>query len=454
MRPNLQAQIMRQRDFYPVSLNGCKLYLPIWAYRQAVSGKILDISGNNNYGVITGAVPYPGNPQMTSVGSTFNRGDFTTTNAFLWSSLDLSPYAGTDLGSTPFWIELTDGAGKKATGYIGAVGAGAGETAPDELLNTPDFSAKGNWGDNGLGAISITGGKATWTACAADKSLYQLGVTPTGVGIVVRAKLTVDSITTGGLRFSLGGTFLAPYFVLSVGANAKYYTINTGGTGNFNIITGTNTTAIADDVSLRIVTDPPSTAVHIVSSLNGTTRGWANIESGFDPNGIASWKIYGVVPKMVQGWYFDDVDDLIVHPSINFGKTHSLLYWIQSFNNAKGVIHGGAANYHVAIDGTNVYYNAGATELSQAHGGGVSNFTMIGIVRSGTTVQFFKNGIQVGTDQTLDANNDQTLTTLGSYGTPGTFFGGTITEDEGFTKAFSAQEIRNYYELTRHKFRS
>jgi len=56
----------------------------------------------------------------------------------------------------------------------------------------------------------------------------------------------------------------------------------------------------------------------------------------------------------------------------------------------------------------------------------------------------------VGTDQTLDANNNQTLTTLGSYDTPGTFFGGIRLEDIGFTKTFSAQDIRNYYELTRH----
>jgi len=158
------------------------------------------------------------------------------------------------------------------------------------------------------------------------------------------------------------------------------------------------------------------------------------------------------MPSQCIGWYFDDVDDLIAHPSINFGKTHALLYWLRSFNNVKGIIHGGAANNHVAIDGTNLYYNAGATELEQAHGGGVSNPTMIGIVRSGTTVQFFKNGVQVGTDQTLDANNDLALTTLGSYDTPGTFFGGVILENGGFIRALSAQEIRNFFELTRGRY--
>jgi len=42
---------------------------------------------------------------------------------------------------------------------------------------------------------------------------------------------------------------------------------------------------------VRQVTDPPSAAVHIISSLNGTVRNWASIESGFNPNNIASWVI-------------------------------------------------------------------------------------------------------------------------------------------------------------------
>jgi hypothetical protein len=53
---------------------------------------------------------------------------------------------------------------------------------------------------------------------------------------------------------------------------------------------------------VKRVTDPPATAVHIVSSLNGTTRNWASIESGFDPNTIASWKIYDLAHP---GFYID-----------------------------------------------------------------------------------------------------------------------------------------------------
>jgi len=82
--------------------------------------------------LITPSAPSTWMWAIGSIGSTYNYGDFTATNAFFWSSLNLSSYAGTDLGSTPYYIEVLDVAGKKATGYIGAVGAG--ETLGSETL--------------------------------------------------------------------------------------------------------------------------------------------------------------------------------------------------------------------------------------------------------------------------------------------------------------------------------
>lgn len=421
----------------------CKLWLPFYKY-GAEQPKIYDQSGNNNHGTITGAVPYPGNPQATPVGSTFNRGDFTATNAFFWSSLDLSSYAGSDVGSTSHWIELTDGAGKKAIGYIGAVGAGE---AGNELATDGDFAVDpGPWLQTG--GWTIAGGVGVGTATGGY--IYQ----PISHAVKSLVKFKFDLVTRTSGELYMGGDGVGFSSFLSIPDTYTHYRNITSPNANAflygnpaDVFTGT-----VDNFSAVQLTDPPSTAVHIVSSLNGTTRDWASTESGFDPNTIASWKINSVISKECIGWYFDDVDDRIVHPSINFGKTQTLFYWLRSFANAKDIIHGGAANNHVAIDVTNLYYNAGATELSQAHGGGMNSSTMIGIVRSGTTVQFFKNGVQVGADQTLDANNDLTLTTLCSYDTPGTFFGGTILEDKGFTRAFSAQEIRNYYEMTRGRF--
>jgi hypothetical protein len=437
----------------------CKLWLPFCKYGSE-QAKIYDQSGNNNHGTITGAVPYPGNPVRTGVGSTFNRGDFTATNAFLWSSLDLSPYAGTDLGSTPYYIELLDGAGKKATGYLAAVGVG--ETLGSELVTNGSFETDPNvqWTPISCTIASIMGGQSgnclQMTVVAGVQQYINQYVT-TFIKALYKFSAYIKSGTSGDepylIYLPLG---MGYFFGVSSGVwvQGSKYNNAQATLEAFQIYKNSITagTMLFDEASLKRIVDPPSTAVHIVSSLNGTTRNWATIESGFNPNTITSWKIDSVIPKTAIGWYFDDVDDRIVHTSINFGKTHTLLYWLQSFANAKDIIHGGAANNHVAIDGTNIYYNAGATELSQAHGGGMGNSTMVGIVRSGTTVQFFKNGIQVGTDQTLDANNDLTLTTLGSYNTPGSFLGGVILHTIGFNRALSAQEIRDYYELTRSRY--
>jgi len=439
MNGKLPLDAFRQSFSYDPS---CKLWLSFTRH-GAEALRIIDRSGNGNHGTVTGAVPYPGNPQLTGIGSTFNRGDFTSTNAFFWSSLDLSPYAGTDLGSTPYWIRVVDGAGKLATGYL--AGVGAGETlSGTELVTNGGFDADTDWNKNP--GVTISGGVLDINNII-DGQAYQY--IPCVKYRLYKGVVTVLNYVSGTANMMIGT--IRSGGILNGNGVFTFYSTEPSGDGFASVQRESGTLKLqADNYSVKRVFDPPSTGLHIVSSLNGTTRAWEGIEAGFDPDTIASWSIHSVIPSECIGWYFDDVDDRVVHASINFGKTHTLLYWFRSFNNVKGIVHGGAANYHVAMDETNLYYNAGATELEQAHGGGVNKPIMIGIVRSGTTVQFFLNGIQVGTDQTLDANNNQTLTTLGSYDTPGTFFGGIRLEDIGFTKTFSAQDIRNYYELTRH----
>ncbi|MCJ7747952.1 MAG: hypothetical protein MUP27_09415 [Desulfobacterales bacterium] len=242
---------------------------------------------------------------FNSLGSTFNRGDFTATNAFFWSSLDLSAFAGTDLGSTPFYIEVLDGAGKKATGYIGAVGAG--ETLGDEILTNPSFDVDtSGWSTQDCTSASIAGGQSgkcleiTMTGGSAQNvfqapiirvtsGLYKLSIyEKSGTSGADAARLVVYSdswvtekdvsaLTTGSWVQLLG-------YAGALDTSGRFYVIKNSAVAG---------TMLFDEASFKHVTDPPSTAVHIVSSLNGTTRDWASIESGFNPNGIVSWKIYG-----------------------------------------------------------------------------------------------------------------------------------------------------------------
>lgn len=220
-----------------------------------------------------------------STGSTYNRGDFTSTNAFFWSSIDLSPYAGTDLGYTPFRIVAIDGAGKEATGYL--AGVGAGETLGSELITDPGFDVSGDWTKGGgwtvvAGqAIANTTGTAVIYQLSPSLTMYQL----------FKHVMTCSLLTSGTYQ---AAALSGPYGAIYSDAGTKSCYGNALSTGITGVGINDTTALIAtfDSISYKRVIDPPSTAIHIVSALNGTVRDWASIESGFDPNIIASWKIY------------------------------------------------------------------------------------------------------------------------------------------------------------------
>ena len=271
-------------------------YVPYWSAAEELSydaqGMFWDaIDHRLGIGVI------PPGPAYSSVGSTFNRGDFTAINAFFWSSLDLSPYAGMDVGSTPYYIEVLDGAGKKATGYI--AGVGAGETLGDELLVNGDFASAEPPGSAWTreAGWTIAGGVGVATAVAFNGAMYQFP--SIAVNMLYKISFDIASLASGAFFYGLQGgadLSIAGPDQTGIGTHVGYFTSRSW---DLAALRGTQvsppTTGTIDNASIRRVTDPPSTTVHIVDSLNGTTRNWASIESGFDPNTIASWIIYSNV---------------------------------------------------------------------------------------------------------------------------------------------------------------
>jgi hypothetical protein len=234
---------------------------------------------------------------LTNGGSTFNRGDFTVTGAFFWSSLDLSAYHGTDVGSTPFYIEVLDGTGLKATGYIGAVGAG--ETVIDKVTgDSSTFTGGvGNWVPEGVGTITAAGGKGILTPNGSYAGMIHLSDSVWGRLNKFSLKHRLQSGTAQIIQvrtpplyaysFTPTGTETQSPTVYKTGDTYTGIRITDAGYGGDGVYE-------IDDIVFQQVTDPPVTAVHIVSSLNGTIRNWASIESGFDPNTITSWGIYDV----------------------------------------------------------------------------------------------------------------------------------------------------------------
>lgn len=224
-----------------------------------------------------------------STGSTYNYGDFTATNAFFWSSLDLSPYAGPVLGSTPYSIEVVDAGGKKATGYL--AGVGAGKTLGSELVVNGNFASAeppGTAWNRGAG-WTIAGGVLVATSVDVGIQVYQNLSHNIGLELF-EGNLTVLNYIAGTANWIVAGVIR----IHEIDGDGDYIGYgNSDASGNYaSVMADTTFTAQIDNYSVKRVTDPPNTAVHIVSSLNGTTRNWASIESGFNPNNIASWKIY------------------------------------------------------------------------------------------------------------------------------------------------------------------
>lgn len=110
--------------------------------------------------------------------------------------------------------------------------------------------------------------------------------------------------------------------------------------------------------------------------------------------------------------------DYLTFSAASLGTAHSVFLVFRplaGFSDA--VLLGGDAlgKYTPYLDGTDIYYRAVGSEafVSVAHGGLSANTGyLLTIVRSGTSVSFYKNGAQIGTTQTLAANTALTIVQL------------------------------------------
>jgi len=217
-----------------------------------------------------------------STGSTYNYGDYTNTNAFFWSSIDISAYAGTDLGYTPYKIRLVDAAGKQATGYLAAVGAG--ETLGADLLSGWDLTV--GWNKKIDTTINDSN---TFTVGASNQGWVYKDPLLTVNGLF---KGAYNGTPSAGTSHWINNGYGSPIYILD-GETDKYFTCVIDNYWLIYYLAASGNTLDVITQTVQRVTDPPATGVHIVSSLNGVTRAWENIEAGFKPNTIASWVIYG-----------------------------------------------------------------------------------------------------------------------------------------------------------------
>ncbi|HAR40192.1 MAG TPA: hypothetical protein DCR68_02305 [Coprothermobacter sp.] len=220
------------------------------------------------------------------------------------SGLDLSAYAGTDLGSTPYFIQIEDSAGKVCQGYLGA--AGVGETLGAELLTNPTFDANTTgWEPINCTIASVAGGQSNncceLTRTGGTTQYFRVVSTTPAVGALVKASFYVKSGTSGNESYSLDVHSNSPtiWIAFTNGTSsdswvqASGYMVNPG-TGSFWFIpiknTATAGTMLFDETSLKTVADCAVTGLHVMSTKNGTTQNWASQASGFNYGDSSGYK--------------------------------------------------------------------------------------------------------------------------------------------------------------------
>ncbi|MDP3772567.1 MAG: LamG-like jellyroll fold domain-containing protein [bacterium] len=150
---------------------------------------------------------------------------------------------------------------------------------------------------------------------------------------------------------------------------------------------------------------------------------------------------------------FNGIAGRMTFASTNYGKVHTVSLWIDYKDTGNGVVLGGSnlsQGYapYINAPGTGglMYYSAGGNTVSVVHGGFTSGtWTHIAMVRNGLSVMFYKNGVQIGTTQTLAVNTDLTLGAIGSYTGGGFPTTARIDEVNIYNRALTQAEIISQY---------
>ncbi len=209
--------------------------------------------------------------------------DLTTDNAFVeLVGVDLTAY---QTGSYSIGIYNVTG-GYGILGHISAT-APAGETLGVEKYSDPVFDVDATW-TKGTG-WTIAGGKAN--AAASSGNLTQTASITETQYALYKMVITCDSYTSGSFNAVFFGIASGP----SSTATASFYRTSDLATEQpCGVRISTALTATFTDISLKRVTDPPSTGARIVSTKGGATRAWYWKHASFDPNQAngVTYKVY------------------------------------------------------------------------------------------------------------------------------------------------------------------
>jgi len=237
------------------------------------------------------------------------RNSFVAGTAFCWlNGVDLSSWASTDVAAPhTYKVTITDSAGKKAIGYIGAVGTG--ETTNN--VYTSDFSAGvDGWAVDGgviAGNIDAIGGRDDnlrltcgtagyndiYRTIALTAGRYYRGTLDyyilSGNNVITRIAMMGSSWQGANAYFSGTDAWLPAarqFIAIASTFNSHIYAADAGD----NYTTAANGDIFyIRNVIISWVTEPAATGVHIISTEGGTTRNWTSIDGSFNYNDASGY---------------------------------------------------------------------------------------------------------------------------------------------------------------------
>lgn len=154
--------------------------------------------------------------------------------------------------------------------------------------------------------------------------------------------------------------------------------------------------------------------------------------------------------KVGTAYSFDGIDDYFNFNLINLGTNYSISYFVKfdNFSDTSLISDGGSSDY--------IYYKTRSLFQHRVGGGTVSSFDISHypatdnlweqyvLTRNGMNLKLYKDGIQVGGNQTLAEDYNWTINRVGGY--TSVFFNGTVDEIALFNKTLSSSEIDELFQ--------
>jgi len=333
----------------------------------------------------------------TGLTSADSRCSFVTDQSWLaWKDLDFSDYAST---AGTYEVVVEDSAGKRAKGYLKAVGGG--ETWGVEALDDPGFSDAGEWDDTDDNITQNAGaGTVTWDGLGAGtlKSIDS----PFTVGKLYKIVLVIDSITAGSIYLASGGAFAgSDYPVYTTAGTKTFYAVCTADS-TANIRGSATCDAVISNISFKEAADCAATGVHVTTTPGGATEGWATVETGFDYNDITDIEIrksaFSVTGDF-SGFVLVRLDDgQPASDDMLFGKCESGVSAYYARIDTAGKVRIGASNDGVVDD----YFITDAAVFSN----GQTGWKLIGFSydASASNIDVFVSGSEVASTEVGDVS--------------------------------------------------